>query len=103
MPPTPIRSKRPAAALWNRCRTPVDSAKSGAPESPPVSSANFDRRFGRLTVVFDTMTPFSPYRATTSLIARAQRQFPTAASAVFLFDHAERPAYDGLFYPERGD
>ena len=38
-----------------------------------------------------------------SLIARAQRQFPTAASAVFLFDHAERPAYDGLFYPERGD
>ena len=41
--------------------------------------------------------------APASLIGRAQRQFPTAAAAVFLFDHAGRPAYDGLFFPERGD
>jgi phosphohistidine phosphatase len=38
-----------------------------------------------------------------SLVARAQRRFPTAAAAVFLFDAAGRPAFDGLFYPERGD
>lgn len=37
------------------------------------------------------------------LVHRAQRQFPTAAAAVFLFDAAGRPAYDGLFYPERWD
>jgi len=41
--------------------------------------------------------------APASLIHRAQRQFPTAAAAVFLFDDAGRPAYDGLFFPERGD
>jgi len=38
-----------------------------------------------------------------SLTHRAQREFPTAAAAVFLFDAAGRPAYDGLFFPERGD
>jgi phosphohistidine phosphatase len=38
-----------------------------------------------------------------SLIARATRQFPTAAAAVFLVDGAGRPAFDGLFFPERGD
>jgi phosphohistidine phosphatase len=37
-----------------------------------------------------------------SLIARAARQFPTAAAAVFLFDGHGRPAFDGLFFPERG-
>jgi phosphohistidine phosphatase len=37
-----------------------------------------------------------------SLIARAMRQFPTAAAAVFLFDADGRPAFDGLFFPERG-
>ena len=37
-----------------------------------------------------------------SLIARASRQFPTAAAAVFLFDAAGRPAFDGLFFPDRG-
>jgi phosphohistidine phosphatase len=36
-----------------------------------------------------------------SLIARAQRQFPTAAAAVFLIDANGRPAFDGLFFPER--
>ena len=36
-----------------------------------------------------------------ALVHRAQRQFPTAASAVFLFDNAGRPSYDGLFFPER--
>ena len=36
------------------------------------------------------------------LISRAQRNFPTAAAAVFLFDGNGRPHYDGLFYPERG-
>jgi phosphohistidine phosphatase len=41
--------------------------------------------------------------APASLIARATRQFPTAAAAVFLFDHDGRPAFDGLFFPERGD
>jgi phosphohistidine phosphatase len=41
--------------------------------------------------------------APASLVGRAMRQFPTAAAAVFLFDGAGRPAYDGLFYPERGD
>jgi phosphohistidine phosphatase len=38
-----------------------------------------------------------------SLIARAARQFPTAAVAVFLFDDAGRPHFDGLYFPERGD
>ena len=33
------------------------------------------------------------------LIARAHAAFPTAAAAVFLFDAAGRPAYDGLFFP----
>ncbi len=41
--------------------------------------------------------------APASLIQRAQRQFPTAAAAVFLFDAAGRPSYDGLFFPDRGD
>jgi phosphohistidine phosphatase len=35
------------------------------------------------------------------LIARAQRHFPTAAAAVFLIDANGRPAFDGLFFPER--
>jgi phosphohistidine phosphatase len=38
-----------------------------------------------------------------TLVARAQRQFPTAAAAVFIFDDAGRPSFDGLFFPERGD
>lgn len=38
-----------------------------------------------------------------ALIMRAARQFPTAAAAVFLFDSNGRPAFDGLFFPERGD
>jgi len=38
-----------------------------------------------------------------SLVSRATRQFPTAASAVFLFDDEGRPAFDGLFFPEHGD
>ena len=38
-----------------------------------------------------------------SLVARAQRRFPTAAAAVFLIDGSGRPSFDGLFYPERGD
>ncbi len=42
-----------------------------------------------------------------SLIARATRQFPTAAVAVFLFDGNGRPHFDGLFFPQhdlgRGD
>jgi phosphohistidine phosphatase len=36
-----------------------------------------------------------------SLIAQAQRNFPTAAAAVFLFDSNGRPHFDGLLYPER--
>ena len=36
-----------------------------------------------------------------SLVERAQRQFPTAAAAVFLIDSEGRPSYDGLFFPER--
>lgn len=36
-----------------------------------------------------------------ALVARAQRQFPTAASSVFLIDTNGRPAFDGLFFPER--
>jgi phosphohistidine phosphatase len=38
-----------------------------------------------------------------SLVSRATRQFPTAAAAVFLFDDEGRPAFDGLFFPERDD
>ena len=38
-----------------------------------------------------------------SLIARATREFPTAATAVFLFDGNGRPQFDGLFFPDRGD
>lgn len=37
--------------------------------------------------------------APTSLISRAQANFPTSAAAVFLIDAAGRPAYDGLFFP----
>ena len=37
-----------------------------------------------------------------ALIARAQRDFPPAAAAVFLIDNSGRPAFDGLFFPERG-
>ncbi|THD77009.1 MAG: histidine phosphatase family protein [Phenylobacterium sp.] len=37
-----------------------------------------------------------------ALVARAQRQFPTAAISVFLIDDNGRPAFDGLFFPERG-
>ncbi|MBL8773060.1 MAG: histidine phosphatase family protein [Phenylobacterium sp.] len=36
-----------------------------------------------------------------TLIARAQRNFPPAAAAVFLFDDNGRPHYDGLFFPGR--
>ncbi|MEW5683633.1 MAG: histidine phosphatase family protein [Pseudomonadota bacterium] len=36
-----------------------------------------------------------------TLIAEAQRNFPPAASAVFLFDANGRPHYDGLFIPGR--
>lgn len=39
--------------------------------------------------------------APASLVARAQRNFPTAAAAVFLFDANGRPQFDGLFFPER--
>jgi phosphohistidine phosphatase len=41
--------------------------------------------------------------APASLIGQAARRFPTAAVAVFLFDDNGRPAFDGLFFPERGD
>ena len=41
--------------------------------------------------------------APSSLISRASRQFPTAAAAVFIIDSNGRPAFDGLFFPERGD
>jgi phosphohistidine phosphatase len=41
--------------------------------------------------------------APSTLMSRATRQFPTAAAAVFLFDSAGRPAFDGLFFPERED
>jgi phosphohistidine phosphatase len=37
--------------------------------------------------------------APTGLVARAQRNFPTAAAAVFIFDGNGRPQFDGLFYP----
>jgi phosphohistidine phosphatase len=40
--------------------------------------------------------------APNALVNRAQRQFPTAAASVFLFDGNGRPAFDGLFLPERG-
>jgi phosphohistidine phosphatase len=39
--------------------------------------------------------------AAPDLIARAQRNFPTASAAVFLFDANGRPHYDGLFFPDR--
>lgn len=39
--------------------------------------------------------------APSDLIGRAQRHFPTAAAAVFLFDANGRPQYDGLFFPDR--
>ncbi|HEY8574092.1 SixA phosphatase family protein [Phenylobacterium sp.] len=38
-----------------------------------------------------------------SLVARAQRDFPPAAAAVFIIDNAGKPAFDGLFFPERQD
>jgi phosphohistidine phosphatase len=39
--------------------------------------------------------------APAALIAKAQNGFPTSAASVFLFDHAGRPSYDGLFFPAR--
>ena len=39
--------------------------------------------------------------APSSLIARAQRRYPTAAASVFLIDAERRPHADGLFFPER--
>ncbi len=36
--------------------------------------------------------------APSTLMARAHASFPTASAAVFLFDAAGRPSYDGLFY-----
>lgn len=39
--------------------------------------------------------------APSSLIARAQRRFPTAAASVFLIDADGRPHADGLYFPER--
>ena len=39
--------------------------------------------------------------APATLVERARRQFPTGAAAVFLFDGAGRPAFDGLFFPDR--
>jgi phosphohistidine phosphatase len=36
-----------------------------------------------------------------ALVARAQRQFPTAAASVFLIEPDGRPHFDGLFFPER--
>jgi phosphohistidine phosphatase len=40
-------------------------------------------------------------RAPAGLIAKVQRNYPTAAASVFLIDNAGRPHYDGLFFPER--
>jgi len=48
-----------------------------------------------------TVNLLSEGAAPPSLIARATRNFPTAAAAVFLFDDNGRPAFDGLFFPER--
>jgi len=42
-------------------------------------------------------------QAPPALIARAARNFPPGAAAVFLIDGKGRPAFDGLFYPERGE
>lgn len=39
--------------------------------------------------------------APSDLIARAQRNFPTATAAVFLLDGNGRPQFDGLFFPDR--
>ena len=36
--------------------------------------------------------------AAPSVVAKVERGFPTATAAVFTFDAAGRPAYDGLFY-----
>lgn len=47
------------------------------------------------------VTLLSEGHAPASLVARAHRHFPTAAAAVFLFDANGRPAFDGLFFPER--
>ena len=41
--------------------------------------------------------------APATLVARAQRQFPPSAAAVFLIDGDGRPSFDGLFFPERRD
>lgn len=38
--------------------------------------------------------------AAPALLAKAHGAFPPAAAAVFLFDAAGRPAYDGLFFPK---
>ncbi|HMO43835.1 MAG TPA: histidine phosphatase family protein [Phenylobacterium sp.] len=40
--------------------------------------------------------------ASPDLMAMARSRFPTSAAAVFLFDDAGRPIYDGLLLPPRG-
>jgi phosphohistidine phosphatase len=39
--------------------------------------------------------------APSSLISRAQHNYPTATAAIFLIDDNGRPHFDGLFFPER--
>lgn len=48
-----------------------------------------------------TVSLLAEGHAPAELRARAQRNFPTAAAAVFLFDANGRPAFDGLFFPDR--
>ena len=56
-------------------------------ESSPTASM-----LGRLSGAFGI--------SMSTLIARAHASFPTATAAVFLFDAAGRPSYDGLFFPK---
>lgn len=47
-----------------------------------------------------TVRLLSEGSAPPALIAKAHAAFPPASAAVFLFDAAGRPAYDGLFFPK---
>lgn len=47
-----------------------------------------------------TVRLLSEGSAPATLIAKAHAAFPPASAAVFLFDAAGRPAYDGLFFPK---
>lgn len=68
------------------------SALEGAPRTVLVVGHNPGLQDLAVRLLVEAAAP-------SSLISKARTQFPTAAAAVFIFDDAGRPAFDGLFFP----